>query len=53
MGLKIVAEGIEELEQVDMLYNMGVDYIQGYYYSKPLPEKEFIDYLIKAGNNKA
>lgn len=53
MGLKIVAEGIEELEQVDMLYNMGVDYIQGYYYSKPLPEKEFIDYLKKAGNNKA
>lgn len=47
MGLKIVAEGIEQEEQLKMLQDMGVDYIQGYYFSKPLPENEFIAYLEK------
>lgn len=47
MGLKIVAEGIEQQHQLDMLEEMGVDYIQGYYFSKPLPEKEFVEYLKK------
>lgn len=45
MGLEIVAEGVEELRQLDMLKEMGVDFIQGYYFSKPLPEEEFIEYL--------
>ena len=47
MGFKIVAEGIEEKEQFEMLREQGIDYIQGYYFSKPLPEKEFLEYLSK------
>lgn len=45
MGFKIVAEGIEEREQVEMLRTFGIDYIQGYYFSRPLPEMQFIEYL--------
>lgn len=37
LGMKIVAEGVEIREQVDFLREQGCDYIQGYYYSKPLP----------------
>ncbi len=35
--LKVVAEGIEDPEMADMLIRMGADYLQGYYYSKPVP----------------
>ncbi|MEF9941924.1 MAG: EAL domain-containing protein [Lachnospiraceae bacterium] len=36
-----VAEGIEEREQVDMLKKLQCDYIQGYYFAKPMPIEEF------------
>ncbi|MNP21672.1 Phytochrome-like protein cph2 [compost metagenome] len=39
MSLKVVAEGVETLEQMNILKEMGVDYIQGYYISKPVPIK--------------
>lgn len=45
LGVKTVAEGAETEEQVSFLRQSGCDYIQGYYYSKPLPEEEFIQYL--------
>lgn len=45
MGMEIVAEGIEQKEQIDMLKKMGVDFLQGYYFSKPLPEKDFIEFI--------
>ncbi len=41
MDIQIVAEGIEEEEQVDALCELGCDLIQGYYYSKPIPVAEF------------
>lgn len=37
MSLKVVAEGVETIEQLEMLKKMGVDYIQGFYISRPLP----------------
>src|ERR1043166_741304 len=37
VGLTTTAEGVEEAEQVAMLREFGVDRIQGYYCSKPLP----------------
>lgn len=43
LNKKVVAEGIEEREQVDFLKNTGCDYIQGYYYAKPMPIEEFIN----------
>ena len=45
MNLRIVAEGVEEKEQLDTLEKIGVDYIQGYYFSKPLPQNDFIDFV--------
>ena len=48
IGIKTVAEGVETEGQVSFLRQSGCDYIQGYYYSKPLPEEEFVGFLEKA-----
>jgi diguanylate cyclase (GGDEF)-like protein/PAS domain S-box-containing protein len=45
MGFHLVAEGIEYQVQADCLQKMGFRYAQGYLYSKPKPEKEFIALL--------
>lgn len=45
MDLKLVAEGIETKEEVDSMYQEKIDYIQGYYYSKPLPMEELLLFL--------
>lgn len=45
MGLRLVAEGIETEEELNSMLDCGIDYIQGYYFSKPLPAEEFIDFL--------
>lgn len=45
MKAKIVAEGVERLAQVDFLRSVGCDYIQGYYYYKPMPEDQFMALL--------
>jgi EAL domain-containing protein (putative c-di-GMP-specific phosphodiesterase class I) len=45
MGMSIVAEGVEEQYQLEALAKLGVDYIQGYYFSKPVPESEFVRFI--------
>jgi len=45
MGCKSVAEGVEEKTQLDMLRSMDIDYIQGYYISKPLSETQFLEFI--------
>lgn len=40
MNMNVVAEGVEKIEQVKILKNMGCNKIQGYYFSKPLPKEE-------------
>ena len=47
LGMKVVAEGVETNAQVEYLKAVGCDYIQGYYYSKPLPLKELISRIDK------
>ncbi|WP_207562579.1 sensor domain-containing protein [Sulfurimonas aquatica] len=47
LDLHLIAEGAETIEQVNFLMNHGCDYIQGYYFSKPLPQKEMREYIIK------
>lgn len=48
LGLPIVVEGIETKEQSDEMGRLGVDYIQGYYYGKPLSEAECLRYIRKS-----
>ena len=45
LGKKIVVEGVETKEQLDYLEKMGVTYIQGYYFSKPLPAADYLKFL--------
>ncbi len=49
IGKKLVVEGAETPEAVELLRSMGCDYIQGFYYSRPLPAPEFVGFL-KANN---
>lgn len=41
LGMKVVAEGVETREYVDFLKQHGCDMVQGYYFSRPVPEAEF------------
>lgn len=43
LGMCIVAEGVETEEQVKILEEMGCEYLQGYYFSRPVPEKDFLE----------
>ena len=45
MGMHVIAEGVETEEQVSFLRRHGCDYVQGYYYSKPLPMEDFAKML--------
>ena len=45
IGCKVVAEGVEQKEQADFLKAEGCDYIQGYYYSKPLNSEDIVKYI--------
>lgn len=47
LGLKVLAEGVETEEQVQLLRESGCDYIQGYYYGRPLPASQLVPYLKK------
>jgi len=46
LELDVLAEGVETKEQIDFLIQKGCNIVQGYYYSKPLPENEYISYLL-------
>lgn len=45
LGLKVVAEGVENLQQLELLQSWDCDIIQGYYFSSPLSQTEFTKYL--------
>lgn len=47
LGMSIVAEGVEYIEDQSLLMALGVDYGQGYFYAKPMPRLEFLDYLAR------
>ena len=46
MNLKMVAEGVETKDQLLAMEKIGVDYIQGYYFSQPLPEDKFMEFIF-------
>ncbi|MDC8829813.1 putative bifunctional diguanylate cyclase/phosphodiesterase [Alteromonas gilva] len=46
MDLRIVAEGTETSDQVDLLSEMGCEFFQGYYFSRPLPPHHFLNWCM-------
>ena len=48
MKYQILVEGVETEEQKELLEKMRCDYLQGYFFSKPLPADDFMDYLQTA-----
>jgi len=47
LGLRVIAEGIETQEQMQLLMDCGCDYGQGYYFSRPIPGDEFMQLLSR------
>ena len=45
LHMKVISEGVETESQKNLITTFGCEIIQGYYYSKPLPEDEFLEYL--------
>ncbi len=45
LGMPVIAEGVEHVEQADFLKSIGCDYIQGYLYSRPLPEEQYLELI--------
>lgn len=50
LEMDTIAEGVETRSQYEMLSCMGCGCIQGYYFSKPLPEQDFVDELVRNYN---
>ena len=49
LGMRIIAEGAETAEHIEMLHELEVDFIQGFYYGRPLDKSGFLD-VISGGN---
>ena len=45
LDMKVVAEGVETRQQLDVVKALKCDAVQGFYYAKPMPEKEFLEYI--------
>ncbi|CZY22450.1 EAL domain-containing protein [Enterobacter cloacae complex sp. 342H5] len=49
MHLQLIAEGVETAEQVEYLRNKQIEFLQGYYFSRPIPANQFIRMVILKG----
>ena len=45
LRLEVVIEGVETAEQLDFFKGLDCEHIQGYYFSKPLPREEFMQFI--------
>jgi EAL domain-containing protein (putative c-di-GMP-specific phosphodiesterase class I) len=50
LNKRVVAEGVETIDQINFLRSIGCNKIQGYYYSRPLGKSEFINYACEKNN---
>jgi EAL domain-containing protein (putative c-di-GMP-specific phosphodiesterase class I)/GGDEF domain-containing protein len=48
LGLSLIAEGVEEAVHVEFLQKLNCDEIQGYWYSRPIQEKQLLEFIKKA-----
>lgn len=48
LELKIVAEGVETKEQAKSLLDVGCEFLQGFYFSPPIPPEEYLEFLAKS-----
>lgn len=46
MKCQVIAEGVETEEQAEALIRQGTDWIQGFYYARPMPEKELLEFIV-------
>lgn len=51
IGMTVLAEGVETPEQAQWLTESGCDYLQGFYFSRPIPKKEFLAIMKKNNSN--
>jgi len=52
LGLKVIAEGVETIEHVRFLAEKNCEEAQGYHYSRPIPDREFIEYIRSVKANE-
>ncbi len=52
LGKRVLAEGVETVEQLNVLRNLGCDAVQGYFINKPLPEEKLEHYLVRKSSQK-
>ena len=52
MDLSVVAEGVETREQFEQLREIGCDYVQGYYFAKPMSAEEFEEQYLKSSGSQ-
>jgi EAL domain-containing protein (putative c-di-GMP-specific phosphodiesterase class I) len=45
LGAAVLVEGVEKQEHIDMLTSLGVDYLQGYFFSKPVPKSTLLEII--------
>ena len=48
LGAEIVVEGVEDKDKAEWFSEMGCEYIQGFYYARPMPEIDFISFVKRA-----
>ncbi|MCT1538592.1 MULTISPECIES: putative bifunctional diguanylate cyclase/phosphodiesterase [Lysinibacillus] len=53
LNLQVVAEGVEEEAELNVLREHGCEYVQGYYFSKPLSVEDFTNLIVNTVTNKS
>ena len=48
LGAEIVVEGVEDKDKAEWFSEMGCEYIQGFYYARPMPEIDFISFVKRS-----
>ena len=51
IGMTVLAEGVETPEQAEWLTESGCDYLQGFYFSRPIPKKDFLNIMLQNKEN--